>query len=242
MLELYGTSDSFKPILDIELDPEETRTQKGANADRAISTLSGRRNRVQIGAADPVLIADNWSKNEQLDDEIRSLLDRYDVYSARFAFSFLADRGCRFVWARVSGHLSTRLNLQEETDCIVLDIFPRQITQTKKVKRTFGVTPKLKLSFFELELKGESSGEELYYEPNMVSAGLLTTSPSWTFTSAGKHGLTATNEIFLLVRAPKNSGLVARFSVGGEVQTAFGPIPLLKYRDPKLLNRKIELA
>jgi hypothetical protein len=91
MLELYGTSDSFKPILDIELDPEETRTQKGANADRAISTLSGRRNRVQIGAADPVLIADNWSKNEQLDDEIRSLLDRYDVYSARFAFSFLAD-------------------------------------------------------------------------------------------------------------------------------------------------------
>ena len=242
MLELHGKSDAFNQILEIDLDPEEAGIHKGGSSDRAISTLSGRCNRVQIGAADPVLLAANWSRNEDLDVEIRSLLDRYDVYSARFAFSFLADRGCRFIWARVGARFSPRLNAGKNTDCIVLDLFPREVTQAKKLKRTFGITPKLKLSFFEVGLKTETTDEELYYKPSMTSAGLLTDSPSWTFTSVDKRGLVATNEIFLLLRVHKGAGLVARFVVGGEVQTAFGPIPLLKYRDPKLMSRVIELS
>jgi hypothetical protein len=159
-----------------------------------------------------------------------------DFWSVRLAVSLVPDRGCRFTFARLTVILEATGPDGDVDPPLAVDLFPREVGQSRSYKRSYGITPSLKLAFAEAAAKVSVDSETLRYEPNLVAAGLLTDRPSWTLTNRSP-GINGVSELFLLAKARKQTSLRARFGVGAEVRTALGPVPLRRYANDELLDR-----
>src|SRR4051794_9783555 len=143
----------------------------------AIETMRERHNAVKLGVADPVKL-DHWPADERLDAEIEEQLDRFEFDCVRLAFSFVPDRGCRFVWGRLTAELTGAPEPGEAP--VAFDLFPREVNERLTVKRSYNLTPKLTFAFGEVAAGAASESESIRYEPRLSVAGLLTDDVTWT--------------------------------------------------------------
>jgi len=90
-------------------------------------------------------------------------------------------------------------------------------------------------------LSKQRAREVLRYEPEIVASGLLTATPTWTFSSSTRQGQVGSRELFLLVKKPKDATVQARFTVGAEVDTKFGLVPVKRYREDDFVDKSYPL-
>jgi hypothetical protein len=236
MLDLHAASTHPRTLVEVDLQPSEEVHHKGMVAGGAIQSFQGKRNVVQLGVDDAVPVLSKWSPNEPLDEQIEAQRERWDFASVRLSCSFLPDRGCRFVWARMVAEL-TAPGRADAGPPVAFDLFPRGIEERQTFKRSYKVTPNLKLAFAELGANAGSEQEVIRYEPRLAVAGLLTDTPTWDFYSLDSAGLVGSRELFLLIKMPKGSVVEAKFVLAAEVETLLGRVSLRRYSDPELVNR-----
>lgn len=242
MLELYAEPPSREILFEVDLRPSEDFIHKGSREQPGIITLLGRRNRVLVGVPQVINVLSNWPKNESLAEEIEAFRSRWDFYSVRLACSFEPHRGCRFIWACMKIELiADRPRAESRLEAIAFDLFPREVAQKCRYRRSFKVAPSLKFAFAEVSAGAESEREVIRYEPEIVASGLLTATPSWTLSSSARWGQVGSRELFLLVKKPKDATVQARFTVGAEVNTQFGPVPVKRYREDDLVDKSYPL-
>lgn len=235
--------ESNTVLFEALLEPPEPTSHKGVADEPALRTARGRKNRVQVGTPQTTDVLEAWPRDQRLAAEIEAGRTSADYWCVRLACSFLPDRGCRFVWARLAVELTARESGDTAvTSAVVIDLFPRLVVDTRTYRRSFAITPTLQLAFAEVSLPVKTEGEVLRYQSQLVGAGLLTEQPTWTFTAGQGTGLTGSHELFLLVKKPKHAPLSARFSIGAEIQTALGRIPLRRYEEPELVRRSYMLS
>jgi hypothetical protein len=238
MLDLWVDLPGDDVLLEVGLRPAENFLHKGIAEQPAIRTLSGRTNRVLLGIPQTTSILELWPANEPLAPEVAALQGEWDFLMVRLACSFVPDRGCTFVWARVA----IELGMQDETlarsgAVVAFDLFPREVGERRNFKRSFNITPKLKFAFLEAAASIEMEKDTIRYDPQLFAAGLLTDTPIWTFNTPARPGVIGSKELFILLKKRRGSTVQARFVVGAEVRTAFGPVPLTRYEDESLLDR-----
>lgn len=232
----------MKTLFEAELEPGDERERKGLAARGAIRTVRKRSNRFQLGVADPVPLLEHWPSEERLTEEIDAQLDSFEFSCVRLACSFIPDRGCRFVWARMVAELSSPGTGGAGAGPVAFDLFPRAIVEKTTFRRKYGLTPKLSLAFVEASAEATSEQETIRYEPRLSVAGLLTNMPTWTFEGLDRSGLVGSSELFLVVKKPKGAPIEARFTVSADVATFAGRVPLRKYRNPALIDKSYLLS
>jgi len=238
MPEFWARPLEPEELFEVAFRVADDFAHKGLGDQPAIKTLLGRTNRVLLGRPQTTDLLGSWSHNESLDTDIAAQKGDWDFAMVRLACSFLPDRGCRFTWARMGLELSVvAASPAPAQSVIAFDLFPREIIQTNTFKRSFSVKPALKFGFTEVSAALGTESDVLRYEPRVVAAGLLTDMPIWTFSAPARPGVTGIRELFLLLKKPKSAVVQARFTVGVEVDTELGPIPLKRYGDPSLIDR-----
>jgi len=243
-VNLYAAPPTGDVLFEVAYGPadEDIQRYKGPGDTGAIRTLRGRRNRVLLGLPQTADLCGAWPMNEALAPEIAAFQDKWDFYNVRLACSFEPDRNCRFVWARITASL----NLEDPTGLAVepvvaFDLFPRDVTQTRTYKRALSITSSFKFAFAEASVRADREDEVIRYEPEIVGSGLLTDTPAWTFNSPLSRGLIGNKELYLLIKKPKQRTAKVTFTVGADVKTTLGPIPMRRYADDALLNRAYPL-
>jgi len=158
----------------------------------------------------------------------------HHFYRVRLTCNFLPDRGCRFVWVRMSAELADA-DVHNDPP-LAFDLFPREVTEQRTYSRRFALTPRLAFAFAEIGGEASSESDVIRYEPRMEAAGLLTRSPTWTFTAPPRPGLVGSRELFMVLKATRHSRITMAFTVAAEAQTRLGTIPLRTYVDPTLVQ------
>jgi len=221
MIDLFAqpvTEFPFEVSLSVE-DP--SKTQK---APQSVNVhVAGQDSRILIGAPQATDLWSHWPAGSH-HHHIYEERQEFDYLEVRLACSFVPARGTLFSWARLDADLIGPQGSNHEP--LVHDLFPRAVSTAVRYSRHFSVTPTLKLSFVEVSAKAESETESLKYEPELDAAGLLTSTPSWTFQSAQRAGLRGSYELFAIVRVPKETSVHLRMNATAEARGRFGPIPL----------------
>ena len=238
MLDLWADPLGDDVLLEVGFRPAEDFIHKGIAEQPAIRTLSGRTNRVLLGIPQTTSLLERWPAKELFAPEVAALQDEWDFLMVRLACSFLPDRGCTFTWTRIA----IELGVQDEGPArpgavVAFDLFPQEVGETRKFKRSFSITPKLKFAFAEASASIETDQDTIRYDPQLFAAGLLTDTPVWTFSASKRPGVIGSKELFIVLKKCRGSTVQARFLVGAEVHTAFGPVPLRRYGDESLLDR-----
>jgi hypothetical protein len=241
VLTQYASPNPDGWLADVELLPDEADHKSASPIDKEAGVLlteRGRRNRVQVGVPQVVDVLAAWPSDERLGAEITATQRTHAFLSVRLACSVLPDRGCRFtslLWV-------VRLESTDGPAPVAVDIFPREVADTRQFSRSYGVTGKLSFAFTEASIEGKQDEQVLRYEPRITASGLLTDAPAWSFDSTSQRPLRGILETFLLVKAPRGAPVRVGFALEGEVRTAFGPIPLRRYRRPDLLTASYDLT
>ncbi|GAB9084605.1 hypothetical protein [Bradyrhizobium diazoefficiens] len=235
---LTAESGNFEPILDLTLKPGALLPNKGLASDEARKEMDAKNNRLQIGIPQVIDLQKLAAAPGEKAFDFTAF--NADFRLVRLACGFLPDKGCRYVWARLSIDL-VGLGDNQNEQVIAFDMFPLNVERQTTVKRGYEIAPTLKLSFGEAALKASRSDETIVYEPQLSGAGLLTSQPSWTFKSNDRDGLLGSRELFLVVKLPKGKRCGARFGIAAESQGRFGPIPLRRVGEVGAPRDLIEL-
>jgi hypothetical protein len=218
-----------------------------------IKTIRGKENKVAVGV--PYyenLILRFIEMKEEIPHEIKNMSKDYDFHFVSLSCSFLPDRSCRFVWARFGVELSVSSKsgepLQEKP--IAHDMFPDEVLSERKYRREANFGPELKLRLSDVVDTGmkfgvSESSELVIYEPQIFAFGVRRPSVAWDFKSTKQRGIWGNKDLFLIIRAPKNSKVRGRFLLGAEVESYIGEwirIPLAKRKDDKVVDAKYDLS
>lgn len=228
-------------LLDVELEPQETRAHKALdpNDPGAVLTSRGRRNRVRVGVPQVLNVLDAWPDDARVSKEISASLDRFRYLSVRLACSFVPDRGCRFTRVDYTVRLAGDGGAPTP---LAVDLFPQNVTEERRYKRSFKLSTNLTFGFAEASVEAGREEEVIRYEPSIVASGLLGDEPSWSLRSGRALQLEGVRELFMIVKAPLEGSVQASFVVDAEVRTAMGSVPLRRYREPELLKTTYRLA
>jgi hypothetical protein len=241
-MKQYASPLEDQGLLEAELVPAQPAAQKGVAEQVEVKGLLDRVNRVLIGTPQAIDILHNWPADERVQSEIEALWGDWDFYSVRLACSLVPDRRCRFTWVRLGMTLeSDPPSVSGEQDVVAFDLFPRNVGTTRTYHRSFKITPALKFAFGEVSASGGIEQDVVSYEPEIDSSGLLTDTPTWTFTAPARPGLTGSKELFLILKKPKLGGVRAKFAIGAEVVSDLGPLSLRRREDGAELARRFTL-
>ncbi len=162
---------------------------------------------------------------------ISSQSDKADFIVVQWACSFRPAPECEFIRASVQVHLHSPTQTHTER-AVAVDMYPGDIKVPITVKRSFGVSPNMKLKFLKV-LEGETSlgnieksSEWLSYEPQITTFALGEPTPGWDFNKTKAMPIRGSKSLFLLVKKPKGAKLWGSFSLSASLQTNIGRIPL----------------
>jgi hypothetical protein len=235
---LTAESARFEPVLDVALKPGELLPNKGVASDDARKEMEAKNNRLQIGVPQVIDLRKLEVAPGEKGFDFTAFDD--DFRLVRLACGFLPDKGCRYVWARLTIDL-VALDDKHNAQGIAFDMYPLNVERQTAVKRGYEIAPSLKFSFGEVAVKAGKTNETIVYEPTLSGAGLLTSQPSWTFKSNDRDGLEGSRELFLVVKHPKGQRCGARFGIAAQSQGRFGPIPLRRVDEIKVPLDLVEL-
>jgi hypothetical protein len=208
-----------------------------------INILRGKKNQVAVG--EPYfenLISRYKDQNQELPREIKNMATNYDFHYVRLSCTFLPDKDCRFDWARFGVELSAESGSGEPSSInpIAYDVFPSEVLSEIKCKREIDFTSELKLlaGIVNVGTEISQSKEFIIYEPQINGFGINRSSTGWNFDKTKEKGIWGDRIVLLVVRAPKNSKVRARFLLGAEVSSHLSkwiPIPVTKKRTKLLM-------
>ncbi len=220
------------------LPDESLKEQIYLRSQAVVESVFGARNQVSMSQPEVAsVLAMVDAQPGALSPFITQHRDHFDFWLIHWACSFRAAPDCEFIRA------SVQVQLEVEPDrspgAVAIDMFPREIETPLTLKRTFKLSPELKLSFAEV-LKAEmsagaveNSAEYLHYEPAVTTFALGEATPSWEFTATKARPVRGSRDLFLLVKKPISSTLWGRFQLTATIRTSIGRIPL-----PMFINRK----
>jgi hypothetical protein len=211
--------------VDIHLTWSGAGDHKGPDGEKLFE-FAGRVSTLRIGRAYAAVVSGAQLSEMGVSVDPRALPHDEEIVNIRFACSFLPDRRCRFVWARLGVKLRSVGPSGRRAPATIIDMFPREVGSPISVNRSYTVKASLKLAFVEAALDGGIANDGIAYSPSIYASGLLSDSATWTFQAARPPWLSGVRELFLLVRLPKGSGLELNYSASAEVRTSFGVIPL----------------
>jgi hypothetical protein len=147
---LTAESRDFKPLLDLTLKPGAQLPSKGVVPEDARKEMEAKNNRLQIGVPQVIDLRKVGVASGDKAFDFTSF--DADFRLVRLACGFLPDKGCRYVWARLTVDLVTMPDGQSE-QTIAFDMFPLNVERQTTVKRGYEIAPTLKFSFGEAALK-----------------------------------------------------------------------------------------
>ena len=187
---------------------------------------------------------------QTLSTEMKLQIEHYQFYQVKLSCSFRAAANYRFSSAYFEVSLDTVPADKEKA--IAYDLFPRSIEDEHKINRKFSFSPDLKFDLLKpltsLLPKYESSNEYLSYVSNIEASGIMTTTPGWSFRRTDAHDIKGIQELFMLVRKPKDTSVKATFNLTGQIELLLmagpiGPFPLTTtFRNSKFNNLEIDLC
>lgn len=254
MLKL-SIAKSKDVLFEAILEPNVSKVNKllKDTGESEINTVLCKENKVAVGI--PYyenLISRLIEMKKEIPHEIRKMLDNYDFHFVSLSCSFLPDSNCKFVWARFGVELSAKSRSGEPLleKPIAYDMFPIEILSELKYKGEVYFGPELKLKLLDVVDTGikyevSESNEFIVYEPQIITYGIRRPHAIWDFKSTKEKGIWGNKDLFLIVRAPKNSMLKGRFLLGAEVKPYIGdwlPIPFAKRKDDKAVDAEYDLS
>lgn len=138
---------------------------------------------------------------------------------------------CRFRWSRLMVDFSVTNGAR------ILDMSPLEVKGNTPIEVTTTVGAGLKfetiLKVLSPEIKAEHSSKQTVYFPEIVSSGRGLDKGFWDFLAIGEDYLHANKELKILVSAPTDEPLKARFGLRAKVKMAglVGIIPMIASED-----------
>lgn len=174
--------------------------------------------------------------SSQVSSEIAMQMDKYEFYSVHLFCSFEPAYGCRFFDGRFGITMNTSGSSAGHGEAIAYDLYPRLVEDTLTISRKYSVSADMS---FDIGIASprfageqEQSKDFIIYSSKIIASGLRTNTVAWRFMRTASHEIIGPQELFMLVRKPKNSQIwgIMRLAAQLEVITSmgpFGPFPLL---------------
>ena len=255
MFKLSIPRGDGKILFEAILEPTESAVKKLKSKDMGegeITTFRNKTNKVVVGMPDSEnLISRFVEEKREIPREIRRMTDDYDFHLVSLSCSFRPDPDCRFVWARFGVELNAWSDpgeLHEERP-IAYDMFPDEVLSEIKHVKEIKIDPELKFNIFTVQIGSKlfditTKKELIVYEPQIFAYGIKTSSVSWDFESTEEKGIWGNKRnLFLIVKAPKNSRIKGRFLLGADVEfDIMKGVPIhLSKRIDDLVNKEYDL-
>ena len=234
MIELQASAPASAPILAKATGhmDEQLLEQLQVRGEAAVSSLLGDKNDVWLSRPEAFnLLALATAQKAPVSPIIEAQASTYDFIHLQFHCSFRPAPECEFIRASVQVHLDADV-ARHSRAAIAYDMFPREVETPITVKRSFGVSPEIKLSFAMVaELSGTGvkaniSNEYIAYEPEITTFALGDHAPGWDFNKTKARPIRGSKTLFLIVKKPKDAPLFGRFQLAAMLQTNIGRIPL----------------
>jgi hypothetical protein len=182
-------------------------------------------------------------QNASIPPDIQLQMARYHFYWVRLACSFQAASGYRFRMARFQVQLNTQpVDPGTATlipdPAIAYDMFPSSVEDELTVATKINVSPELKFTCNPLEAtlalpSYERSASGQTYRSRIKTFDLQGERPAWIFTHSPSREIEGTHKLYLLVRKPMHTHVIALFHLEAEVVPEWGGLPqslLMKFR------------
>ena len=154
---------------------------------------------------------------------IQSLSKDYDFFLAELACSLSPKKNDEFVNLKFKidlGWIGNDGSMESLDQPIAYDLYPVQVFEEVKEKRSIGINPSLKFKSIELGSGGflaEIAFTRLV--PITTDSGLLCPSVVWSFERTKNRKLLGIRRMYLLIKAPKlDQPVVGRIRVFGEIE------------------------
>lgn len=137
------------------------------------------------------------------------------------------DPRCRFQWSRLLVDLSPTPTAK------IADMSPREVTETQPVEVTtsigLGLSFNIVANVLAAEVAPQYQRKRTVYYPSIIASGTGFTRGYWDFLALGDDYLHADRDLRLLVAAPTEAPLYARFHLRAKVRMGGVPglIPLI---------------
>jgi len=155
--------------------------------------------------------------------DIKSLSKEYNFFLAGLACSLSPNKNDEFVNLKFKvdlGFLGIDGSTESNEQPIAYDLYPIEVFEEIKKKRSVGINPALKFKSVEVGTGGllaEISFTKLI--PIITAAGLLCPSVAWSFERTKNRKLLGIRRIYLIIKARKSDQpVVGKISVFGEIE------------------------
>ena len=193
----------------------------------ALKLAFGRQNRVVVGK--PFcqnLITRILEHGLEIPSDVKKMLMDFDFYFMSLSCSFLPDNRCKFTWARFEVELDA---IDKKNGSIlnnkplVIDMFPDEVLNEVKFTKEISLKPNFKFDISSINAEiGKTTAnkqEYIYYEAEMFAFGINSSKIAWDFNcTANKRILGNKRNMFMVVKVPKDSKLIAKFTLSVEVE------------------------
>ncbi len=200
--------NDFEPLFTASLDLDEAGLERGDEAiigDQVIRLLL-RENRIALAKGKSALVQPAGADPG---------VSYYDVPLICVVHSHPE---CRFRWSRLM------IDLSPTKEARIRDMVPREVRGDKPVelKTTFGGGLKFEAvaKILSTDLTAEYSRSQTVYYPEIVSSGPGFTRGYWDFLALSSDYLHANRELRLLISAPADVHVKARFNLRAKVRFA----------------------
>lgn len=173
---------------------------------------------------------------------MRSQFDIYEFHQVQLACSFHAAPGCHFTDARFMVKLTTVMESPDQgptgvEEAIAYDLFPQTLEDARmvtvktaiKAEVSFGYEPASAILTLPSR---EHVDEQIRYTSRIEAFDLQGSQPAWSFRRTQQHEIGGPQRLFMLVRKPRGSAVMATFDLRARVQfvvggKGFSPVDLI---------------
>jgi hypothetical protein len=194
-----------------------------------INSLLGDQNEIWLGQPEVFHLRNFFGEENK---HLRKVLEDHDLILIQLSFSFRPAPECEFIRASVKININNKAtNVKQKPTAF--DMFPKEVVMPITYKRSFSVTPNLKLNFTKVAqleasaFKLENATEFLIYQPEITAfkgENIL----GWDFNQTSSRKLIGVKDLFAVIKRERAAPVSLQISISDcYVQTnIIGKVPL----------------